>query len=147
MPATPPPLDPDAPRTLSTQIASALRDSIGDGTYRPGERLPGTRELAAHYDVAMMTVRAALAALTTEGLLVGRKGVGTYVRTRSPGTSIPVPTDLVNELVEWCDRFGDETGLPVEVADVMQVLAVKFLNTPRLAREVRDKLIADIAGT
>jgi GntR family transcriptional regulator len=58
-------------------IRARLRERIA--ATRPGDRLPGERELAARWGVARMTVRHALDALVVEGLVERRHGSGTYV--------------------------------------------------------------------
>jgi GntR family transcriptional regulator len=47
-----------------------------------GDRLPGERELSERWGVARMTLRGAVDALVTEGLLERRHGSGTYVVPR-----------------------------------------------------------------
>jgi GntR family transcriptional regulator len=70
------------------RIAADLRRAIGSGTLAVGERLPSEVELVARYDVARGTVRQALAALRTEGLVAG--GRGAPPRVRAPRLSQPI---------------------------------------------------------
>lgn len=63
------------------QIERWLLESISSGEMVPGDRLPGERELAARLGVSRMTLRQALAALESQGVLVrvpGRSG-GAFV--------------------------------------------------------------------
>jgi GntR family transcriptional regulator len=46
---------------------------------KPHSQIPSARELAATYDVSIMTVRQSLAALQSEGLIYSIPGSGTYV--------------------------------------------------------------------
>jgi DNA-binding transcriptional MocR family regulator len=62
----------------SSRIAEALRDWINGA--RPGARLPSTRELVAEHRASPVTVQRALRALTAQGLIETRAGVGTFVR-------------------------------------------------------------------
>ncbi|MEV4192111.1 GntR family transcriptional regulator [Streptomyces toxytricini] len=62
------------------RIAGELKAAIQDGTYGPGDRLPGENDLMAKYGVARMTARQALGVLQTEGLVEARKGAGVFVR-------------------------------------------------------------------
>lgn len=64
------------------RIAAQLRAAILDGRYEPGTKLPSEAELGAQAGVSRITVRAALAALVTEGLITTSPGVGTFVRER-----------------------------------------------------------------
>lgn len=65
------------------QIADALREQMRDGTYPPGAKLPSESELRQQWGVASKTVRAALDQLRAEGLVVGRQGVGSFVREQT----------------------------------------------------------------
>lgn len=62
------------------QLAAILRRLIDDGTITA--RLPGERELADQYGVALGTVRKALAILRDEGRIETTAGWGSYVRER-----------------------------------------------------------------
>lgn len=66
---------------LARQIYGRLRDAIHTGRLRDGDRLPATRELAERLDVARNTVSLAYEWLTSEGLISGRTGAGTFVRS------------------------------------------------------------------
>lgn len=66
-------------RRSASDIASLMRQSIEEGTYRRFDRLPPSRQLAASLGVARNTLRDALYQLEKEGLLETRAGSGTYV--------------------------------------------------------------------
>ena len=59
------------------QLASTLREMISG--FAPGDRLPTVTDLEKHFGVANTTVEAAMAILQREGLIVRRRGSGTYV--------------------------------------------------------------------
>ena len=61
------------------RIMDDIRAQIRNGTLRPGQRLPSTRDLATHYDVSPGTVRAAIDRLLESGELLGHQGVGVFV--------------------------------------------------------------------
>jgi GntR family transcriptional regulator len=77
-------LDPRSDRPLALQLADLLRAEIQEGRRRPGSQLPTESEFQQDYGVSRTTVRAALATLAGEGLVVTRKGFGSYVRDRRP---------------------------------------------------------------
>ncbi|MEU4932501.1 GntR family transcriptional regulator [Streptomyces yokosukanensis] len=60
---------PSDDRPLYGRIAALLLDELRDGTIPPGERLPGERHLAAHFQVSRETVRQALEVLRRSGLV------------------------------------------------------------------------------
>jgi GntR family transcriptional regulator len=77
-------LDPTADRPLSLQLADLLRREIREGSRPPGSQLPTEADFLERYGVSRTTVRAALQQLVNEGLIVTRKGYGSYVRKRPP---------------------------------------------------------------
>jgi GntR family transcriptional regulator len=58
-------------------LRALLRELIAN--TRPGERLPSERALSLRWNAARMTVRHATDSLVEEGLVVRRRGSGTYV--------------------------------------------------------------------
>lgn len=60
-------------------IAADLRRKIESGEWPPGTRLPTKRELAARYQVNPATIDHAMILLKAEGLVVGHRGIGTWV--------------------------------------------------------------------
>jgi GntR family transcriptional repressor for pyruvate dehydrogenase complex len=92
---------------LSTIIAAQLRDMVLNGELKPGDQLPGHRDLARRFGVSITAVREAISALMAAGVLQTHPGRGTFV-SRSPRldvesfTSLGTPTDQaeMRELVE-----------------------------------------------
>ncbi|MBM9505463.1 GntR family transcriptional regulator [Actinacidiphila acididurans] len=68
------------PGALYRQVAAAIRDAIATGEYPPGTLLPSETQLIERYGVSRPTVRNAVAALRTEGLIDVVHGKGSYVR-------------------------------------------------------------------
>ena len=63
------------------QISDQLGQLIRKGTLTPGQRLPGSRQLAALLMVNRQTVVAAYEEGLAQGWLESRSGSGTYVAT------------------------------------------------------------------
>ncbi len=80
-------IDRDAALPPFLQIARAFAGDIQRGRLRPGDRLPGSRQLAVSLGVHRNTVLAALAELTAEGWIETSPGRGTFV-TRTLSTPI-----------------------------------------------------------
>lgn len=72
-------LDETSPIPLYYQLRELIADAIKDGQYGPDHQLPSERELASRFCLSRMTVRQATVALVNDGLLVRRRGKGTYV--------------------------------------------------------------------
>jgi len=64
---------------LYAQIADSLLDRIESGELSSGDRLPSERELSERLNVNRLTLRRALRVLEDQGLLIRRRGSGTYV--------------------------------------------------------------------
>jgi GntR family transcriptional regulator/MocR family aminotransferase len=89
---------------LSVQIYRQLLSAILDGRFRPGERLPPTRELAQRLGVSRNTVAVAYEQLTADDVLVGRVGAGSYVSERIPlrdALQRRAPAGAVQPLARW----------------------------------------------
>lgn len=78
-------------------------------SLRPGELLPSTRELTAHYGVGPVTISRALAGLAAQGILVTRPGSGTFVAERSSPAADP--PDLSWQALVLGDRTIDATSV------------------------------------
>lgn len=62
-----------------SRIAQEMATAIGEGIYRPGERLPSEHVLAQQFGVNRHTIRRSLADLGQRGLVRSTKGLGTFV--------------------------------------------------------------------
>ncbi len=68
------------PRTPVWQvIAATLEAEIGQGHYRPDDKLPTEAALAARFGVNRHTVRRALGDMAERGLVRSRRGAGVFV--------------------------------------------------------------------
>jgi GntR family transcriptional regulator len=73
---------------LYMQITELLTRELAAGRWQNGERLPTEADLASRLNVAVGTLRKALAELQTRGMLERRQGSGTYVRLPPGGRSV-----------------------------------------------------------
>ena len=71
-------------QTLHHQVADEMRRSIQRGRWLPGTQIPTEDKLCQTYGVSRPTIRLAVAALRTEGLLDVQQGRGTFVRASRP---------------------------------------------------------------
>lgn len=76
---TPISLDRGAGIAIWRQIVEWLKTEISVGTFQTGSQLPPEAEIAARFGVNRHTVRRAIAALTSEGILRADQGRGTFV--------------------------------------------------------------------
>lgn len=61
-------------------IAEDIRKGILDGKYNPNEQLPLEKEMCEYYDVSRITIKKAVDELVDEGLVIKRRGAGTFVK-------------------------------------------------------------------
>jgi DNA-binding transcriptional regulator YhcF (GntR family) len=80
-------IDRGAEVPIGLQLAWALRTRIREGTFRPGQRLPGLRDLAEGIGVNVNTARAVYQRLEHDGLIESRQGSGTFVAPTVAGPS------------------------------------------------------------
>jgi GntR family transcriptional regulator len=64
---------------LYIQLAEGLITKIESGELSPGEQLPPERELSASLGVNRMTLRRTLHVLESQGLILRKHGVGTFI--------------------------------------------------------------------
>lgn len=74
----------DGPEYAYSQLANYLEARIRAGELAPGSRLPGERELATQYGVALGTVRRALQEMRERQLVVTTPSKGTFIRAVQP---------------------------------------------------------------
>ncbi len=71
------------------RLYDAITREIDAGRLRPGQKLPGERELCAATGVSLGTVQKALGLLAGDGLIVREHGRGTFIRAgRRPLTEL-----------------------------------------------------------
>jgi DNA-binding GntR family transcriptional regulator len=89
----------EAPGPKSAKLCEALLQTIERGYWRPGDRLPPEKSLASLLSVSVGTVQSALGALAGKGVLVRRRGDGSYL------------ADIENEGSDyWHFRFLADDG-------------------------------------
>jgi GntR family transcriptional regulator len=64
---------------LYIQLSGIIRKDIDKGKYKSGERIPTEAELIKRYNVSRITVRNALDDLARDGILIRKRGKGTFV--------------------------------------------------------------------
>ncbi|OGL16889.1 MAG: hypothetical protein A3F92_07630 [Candidatus Rokubacteria bacterium RIFCSPLOWO2_12_FULL_71_22] len=70
---------------LYYRVSKTLEQRIRDQQYRVGQRFPSEDALCREFRVSRMTIRQALAGLVDAGLVVRRRGSGSFVKARIEG--------------------------------------------------------------
>ena len=87
-------------KRLYHSVADKITQRIHDGSYPPGSRLPGERELAAEFGVSRVTIREAEIALQALGQIRIKTGSGVYVLDPGEQESERLPNVSAFELTE-----------------------------------------------
>jgi len=80
-------------------LATILRRRILSGDFPPGVLLPSEEALTKEYGVSRITVRGALAVLEEEGLIVRKRGKGTFVSDESRIPTSPKLSGFIEDLI------------------------------------------------
>jgi GntR family transcriptional regulator, transcriptional repressor for pyruvate dehydrogenase complex len=113
--------------TAPQQIAAAIKESILNGTLRPGDRLPSEPELAEQFGTSRPTLRSALQELCANDVLTVRRG-------RSGGYRV---SEISLELLAPRIREFITLSLTVKTLELPQVYEV---------RRALELLIAELAA-
>ncbi len=106
------------PKKVATIVAEQIIETIKDGSFPVGSKLPSEFELAEHMGVSRPTIREALSALTAVGLIESKPGSGNYVRN---GTSL-------------IDSIGEEAVLVLEnESSCIEIMEARGLFEPPVA--------------
>ena len=88
---------------LHAQLERGIRSAIASGRLTTGDQLPTVRQLAVNLRVNANTVAKVYAHLERSGVLETRRGVGTFIASRTP---TPQEDSLrQTELNRLVDRF------------------------------------------
>jgi GntR family transcriptional regulator len=111
---------------LYERVRRSIAQTLTDGTYAPGDKLPSESRLATEFGVNRLTVRRAIEELARAGAVESRQGSGTFV---SPSIiRLPLSQRLsTDSLVSGLTSQIAQQGLTYE--DVL-LRAVKIKNSP-----------------
>ena len=112
------------------QLVQQVRQAVRLGILHPGDQLPTIKEVVEQLTINPNTVLRAYRELDLEGLVEGRRGVGTFIASGPP----PVPPNdvktLRSSLQRWIDR-ARSVGLDDEN---MAALFADTLRPPTISR-------------
>lgn len=87
-------------KRLYHTVADQILELINNGSFPPGSRLPGERELAERFDVSRVTIREAEIALQALGYIQIKTGSGVYVLGPNDNHNHKLPDVSAFELTE-----------------------------------------------
>ncbi len=99
------PFSPIKSANVSEEAANQIRELIAIDVLKPDDALPGERELGDLMGISRTSIRTALQVLTTEGLLISKRGAGLRV-AKQLGASISNPlVKLFDSVSKTSDDF------------------------------------------
>lgn len=115
------------PARLHEDIVRQFQSSIRQGELRHGDRLPSERNLAERFKVSRSSVREAIRSLELQGLVVSRRGSGTFINTEN--------LDSVVALVAATLNSGDDA--------LREIFEMRHLLEPPIAALAAQRATAD----
>lgn len=107
-------------RPIYTQLVEKIQLQIVSGYYRPGDRLPSVRELAADANVNPNTMQKAFSELERSGLIYTQRTSGRLV-TEDSGMIQSIKENLAREQIMQFFEKMKELGLtPKEVINLIE---------------------------
>ncbi len=108
------------------EVVSQIHDLIREGKFKTGDQLPSERELAETFKVSRTSVREALRALETQGLVVSRTGTGTFIADLPIESLVaPLATLLIEEKNALADIFEMRKLIEPHIASLAAERATK----------------------
>lgn len=102
---------------LYLQVKEHILSDIHGGKYQPSGRLPSEKELAAMYNVSIITIRRAITELAEEHVLQKKQGKGTFITKKS--FSRPYSQDALS-FTEICRVNGMKASAKLLRREVLQ---------------------------
>jgi GntR family transcriptional regulator len=119
------------------RIIDQIEQAIADGELAPGDRLPPERALAEEHGVSRMTVRQALQALESRGLLrraIGRNG-GSFVERPKVERDLGTFSGLSEQLARQGVAAGARVVSACEANGVVEIVRVRLADGEPFAVE------------
>ncbi len=73
-----------APASLQQRIVDQIQRALAEGRLKPGDRLPGERELCQMLGVSRSSLREAIKVLAGKGVVEARQGQGVFIARADP---------------------------------------------------------------
>ena len=104
-------------RRLHEDIVQQFHSLIGQGVLQHGARLPSERLMAEQFKVSRSSVREAIRSLELQGLVVSKRGSGTFINTEDLGSVVALIASTLS--------LGGET--------LKEIFEVRHLLEPQIA--------------
>lgn len=132
-----------SPMPLYHQVQLDMRQRIKTGEWPRGQQIPTEAELCKIYRTSRITIREAVRRLTNEGLLIRRRGSGTFVREERitagardltsftqemAGLGLRGGSRVLGSVIQSCsDEVADQLRLPAK-AEVVAIRRLRLVD-------------------
>jgi GntR family transcriptional repressor for pyruvate dehydrogenase complex len=103
-------------KRVHEDIVAQIREQLAERRWNPGDRLPSERELAERFRVSRASVREAIRALESMGLVAIKTGEGTYVASGSEALLSPLVSVILQQKDVLRDIFEARKVIEPEIA-------------------------------
>jgi GntR family transcriptional regulator len=132
------------PLPLYHQLEQDLRERISAGEFKPGDLLPTEERICEQYGVSRITVRRALDALIGQGLILRRRGVGSFVAERREGVRSVRLSGSLDEFLSTAGSLDQQVLSLAAVTPPAEVVAA--LELPAGEDAVRLELVSSLSA-
>lgn len=118
------------PKSRSSYVAEQIINSIEEGEYQPGDKLPSEREIADQMGVSRNSVREALSALQIVNIVKRKAGSGTFINSNPIEVNINEALSLARRGQDLLEVWEARRAVEINLAE----LALKRANQADLKR-------------
>jgi GntR family transcriptional regulator, transcriptional repressor for pyruvate dehydrogenase complex len=104
------------PRRIHEEIVAQIREELAGGLLKAGDQLPSERELSERFQVSRASVREAIRALESLGLVKIKSGDGTYVASSLETLLSPLASVILQQKDVLLDIFEARKIIEPEMA-------------------------------
>lgn len=112
---------------LYYQLKERLLHEIKSGCYNENTPLPSETEIAAQLNISRPTVRQAIGSLVNDGLLIRRKGKGTFV----------IPPETKKETMQQLNNYNEELNPTGALPKTKVISCKKVKASPEIAHHLK----------
>jgi GntR family transcriptional regulator len=109
------------PDPMYKQVMDQIKDAIAVGALKPDERLPSIREMAKDLRISEITIKRAYMDLESEGFIITRAGLGSFVATINKETLREQKMAEIREELRRIVGLGQRFGItPEEIVAILK---------------------------
>ena len=137
------------PARLHEDIVHQFQSFIRQGELKHGDRLPSERDLAERFKVSRSSVREAIRSLELQGLVVSRRGSGTFINTENLDSVVALMAATLNTGEDALRDIFEMRHLlepPIAALAAQRVTAEEIERMEEILEEQRGQIDAGATG-